>query len=381
MSNSSTTSPSNTTSVPWVPFMNPVNQVKLGMAAALLVSVFIVTLIPFIVIRHLSKKWGIESVNKTRENSKAYRRFTTWLSRINCFAGGVFLSTGFMDIFPEMLESIEEAKIKNKMTSVFPLGPFLTLIGFFMILIIEELVTFIKNRFYGSKVSPTKVVINDEFIMPTESNAWPSSAVNENTFDFDKESRDSNQVLKKVSVDRELHDHSIDHAHHDHHDHDLNAEALSRGTLSVTILMIAISIHSIFEGLALGLQKETSAATRLFLALCLHKYIIATTISLQLSKSSLGIKMACLCSGIFSFATPFGVVLGFWVNYLEENGNTSFSMVAGVLQGIACGTFFYIVFFEILPEEFGKKQDKILKIVAVILGFALVSLFMLFIHE
>ena len=49
----------------------------------------------------------------------------------------------------------------------------------------------------------------------------------------------------------------------------------------------------------------------------------------------------------------------------------------GILQGLASGTFLYIVFLEILPHEFSVKRrypNRMLKVLVLILGYSAVAL-------
>ena len=49
--------------------------------------------------------------------------------------------------------------------------------------------------------------------------------------------------------------------------------------------MIALSMHSVFEGIALGLTKETSATINIMLALILHKPAAAISLGVSISKN------------------------------------------------------------------------------------------------
>ena len=46
---------------------------------------------------------------------------------------------------------------------------------------------------------------------------------------------------------------------------------------------------------------------------------------------------------------------------------------AGILQGIATGTFFYVTFFEILLRELNEDSHDLLKVLGTVTGFALVG--------
>ena len=53
------------------------------------------------------------------------------------------------------------------------------------------------------------------------------------------------------------------------------------------ILVIALSVHSIFEGIALGLQRTSIRLFYLFLAILSHKWVEALTIGINFNNSQL----------------------------------------------------------------------------------------------
>ena len=52
----------------------------------------------------------------------------------------------------------------------------------------------------------------------------------------------------------------------------------------------------------------------------------------------------------------------------------------GVLQGVAGGTFLYITFFEVLPQEMKLPKKRLLKVFFVMLGFASISGLLFIVH-
>ena len=51
------------------------------------------------------------------------------------------------------------------------------------------------------------------------------------------------------------------------------------------ILMIALSVHSVFEGLALGLSKEESDVVNMVIAICVHKGAAGSSLGISLVKT------------------------------------------------------------------------------------------------
>ena len=56
-------------------------------------------------------------------------------------------------------------------------------------------------------------------------------------------------------------------------------------------------------------------------------------------------------------------------------------LVCGSLQAIACGTFLYVTFFEVLPHEMNSGGNRLAKVLCIILGFSFIAVMMLLLPE
>lgn len=107
---------------------------------------------------------------------------------------------------------------------------------------------------------------------------------------------------------------------------------------SVAILTaIMLIIHSLLEGLALGVSGSFSVTLILFLAIIAHKGADSFALSATLSRSSLN--FAIICSGfvILIFTTPIGILLG---NYAFVYNHNNISIP--IFTALAAGTFLYM---------------------------------------
>ncbi|XP_063420713.1 zinc transporter ZIP1-like [Mytilus trossulus] len=86
---------------------------------------------------------------------------------------------------------------------------------------------------------------------------------------------------------------------------EMHASQTDNSVFRSILLILALSLHSIFEGLAVGLQTETSSILKIFTGLVIH-------------------------TGVISFTPP---------HYLFR---------CRILEGLVCGTFLYVMFFEML---------------------------------
>jgi zinc transporter 1/2/3 len=136
------------------------------------------------------------------------------------------------------------------------------------------------------------------------------------------------------------------------------------------LLVAALSLHSVFEGVAIGLQPDVNSVIQITVAVMLHKAIIAFSLGLNLVQSALGLPAILQSCLLFCATSPIGIGLGMLV---DEMGNSAHSILLnGILQGLACGTFIYVTFFEVLPRELSSGSDRLPKVLAVLIGFSVV---------
>ncbi|ESP05556.1 hypothetical protein LOTGIDRAFT_103006 [Lottia gigantea] len=266
--------------------------------------------------------------------------FKRAISLLSCFAAGVFLATCFLDLLPGVRRTMVHVLYRLDIYTGFPMSEFVMVFGFFLILIVEQIVLTYKE----GKLSQSQQNVNDV----------NKPLLNNET----EEDLQSQHSLTGIRDD-------------DSHSHSGHSYDIPHSSLRSVILLIALSMHSVFEGLAVGLQKTSGDVIGIFSALILHKSILGFSLGLNLvqSKLSQGVVMRSVL--IFSVSAPLGVGVGMGIINLWDS--TMSSLVQGLLSGIATGTFLYVTFFEVLPHEFNAHQDRLLKILFLILGYGTVT--------
>lgn len=79
------------------------------------------------------------------------------------------------------------------------------------------------------------------------------------------------------------------------------------------VLVLALSMHAIFEGIALGLTQEFSATLNIMLALMCHKVPAAMSLGSSITKNfgeGHEKKKGIFLLIIFALATPIGITTG-----------------------------------------------------------------------
>lgn len=130
--------------------------------------------------------------------------------------------------------------------------------------------------------------------------------------------------------------------------------------------MIALSMHSIFEGLAFGLMKDFPSALNLMLSILIHKFAEAMSISIALQKSFPDFRELLKFIVLFAFATPVGTALGLVLSEAPEIVTIIFTSLAG-------GTFIYVSCSELTVEEFSLPGNRWFKLLAFIVGAVLIG--------
>ena len=147
-------------------------------------------------------------------------------------------------------------------------------------------------------------------------------------------------------------------------------------TPAVYAILIALSIHSLLEGLALGAQRELRSALVIFAAILAHKSMEGFALGVSLARSTAPGVRALRLLGLFAVATPIGIVVGATVGALE--GPTALACEAAFLS-LAAGTFAYVATLDILREEFHEPGGRFAKWLWVVAGVSVMALLALWV--
>ncbi|KAJ8398466.1 hypothetical protein AAFF_G00427210 [Aldrovandia affinis] len=272
------------------------------------------------------------------------------LSLVSCFAGGVFLATCLLDLVPDYLVEINEAFKSLEITLQFPLPEFIMAMGFFLVLVLEQTILAFKDQ--------SGVSFEERRALLVESNIQS----------HDRESQGHahlhspfSQATEELGKSRGPGGESV-HLHVDFNSH---------SAIRSFILVFSLSLHSVFEGLAVGLQRDRQKVLEICMALLLHKSIIAFSLSLKLTQGRLRRAAVTGCLLLFSVMSPLGIGVG--IALTEAKSTPQHQLARSTLEGLAAGTFIYITFMEILPHELGTPQYRIPKVALLLTGFAVIT--------
>jgi zinc transporter 1/2/3 len=98
-------------------------------------------------------------------------------------------------------------------------------------------------------------------------------------------------------------------------------------------VILALSFHSVFEGLAIGLQNNAASTWLLFVGVGAHKFLIAFCVGMELFTSrQQSIKTAAGYLVTFAVMSPLGIAIGLGVTEKIAGDHGTQAAVVGILQ-------------------------------------------------
>ncbi|KAK2179047.1 hypothetical protein NP493_517g01021 [Ridgeia piscesae] len=319
------------------------------------------------------------------------------VSLCNCLSGGIFLGTCNLQMVPYI-----EAKFRRVLESRHlgedmncRLTQLILMVGFFFVLIIDVLVHKCQRHpatnytpvvdngidMEGTVTSQEDVALlhslppeqdatstatDSQHTHPTDNGHIPAEANHTHSSNGDAHSSHGHAH----SVNSHAHS-SNGHAHcesgHEGHSHLLDIAEDNIGVRCL-LLLAALSIHSVFEGLALGLQENVHQLTNLFIGVLLHEVFVAFAMGISLAKQHFRMTNVLKLSLTLSAMIPVGMYVGMTIGIVPSWGG---ELASVLIQGVAAGTFIYVVFVEILPGEMNESRDRLLKVLFLFIGLVI----------
>ena len=227
-----------------------------------------------------------------------------WTSRAESLAGGVFLGAGLAHLLQEGLEDVTD-----KWDTKYPIAPAVCLVTFVIL-------TCIQLFSYGEH--------DEEFAVEANKDELLSSLVDGTTSLAGEDSYDPNQALTKFGK--------------------------NLLTLPTASLYIIMDIHSVIEGIALGVIQERTRVLAIFLAIIGHKPIEAFALALILLKDKPYKTLYWVLVVFYSILTPLGIIGGMWISDHSDKG------WRGIISAFSAGTFLFVGCTE-WGEMFEHKHD------------------------
>ncbi|VVC98786.1 zinc transporter ZIP3 [Leptidea sinapis] len=269
-------------------------------------------------------------------SERARERHPLLISCLLCFGGGVLLSTALVHMLPEAREKLP--KYSELMMCA----------GFFLVYLVDELVHF----FYGPHGGHQRRRYTEE-----------------------------SSLLR--GRDGEMRERCCGDADNPRMCHVSHTEPCNKSASGIIGLLCALFVHSLLEGLAIGLQESASKVLLLLAAVACHKYVVGFCLGAELCGSGTRLCGHIVCVTLFSLGSVAGIALG---TLLDSVATFQDSVAIPIMQALAAGTLLYVTVSEVLPRERARWHERkraagVAQFLAVAVGFGAMYLSTMFLDH
>lgn len=143
----------------------------------------------------------------------------------------------------------------------------------------------------------------------------------------------------------------------------VSPKALARAYMFI----LAISLHSILDGLSIGAATEVKSFTTAVIAVVSHKAFDGLALGIPVYLSHMSWRLALSALVICAAMTPVGIGIG-WGSTAAVKGSQSI-LAQGLILGLAGGSYLYVALTELLPTALSSPKKQHLKLLAFTLGW------------
>lgn len=353
----------------------------------LLFGTFAAGTLPIVIMKKLKNR---KQDTKDDKESISSNLFVSFLM---CFGGGVLFATCFVHLLPEVRDSFSSYYESNKTETdtsheshPFPLPEFLICAGFLAVYFVEEILHVALGHAHrhdgpeshGHSHSPVVLTCynRDSEITASFKNGEAKYGSTDNhesppvatIFQGDQTvfEADTLRLHNKEVSETTLSESGAPPPPNAHGHSHLPGQKV-QVSIGGLLIVVALSFHSIFEGMAIGLQKSNGDVYAMLIAVAIHKFVIAFVVGMEVFAEGTRVVVLITYMVIFALMSPIGIVLGM-VSELSLD-----SLAVGYLNALATGTLLYVTFFEVLQREKNSRLLGIYQFLAVTLGFVIMT--------
>jgi hypothetical protein len=127
---------------------------------------------------------------------------------------------------------------------------------------------------------------------------------------------------------------------------DAHEEERMGASIKLHVLEAGVAVHSVIIGIAMGAEKSESAVTTLCVAITMHQLFEGMALGGLLASARLPVGHSAALIAFYAFATPIGIIAGM-------QGDWASPLAMGVFDMIAAGVLLHMALTDMLPHVSG----------------------------
>lgn len=267
---------------------------------------------------------------------------------LGCCAAGVFLASSLLNMVPNYMAGMTEAFSNLGVKLHFPVPEFILAMGFLLVVVIEQVVLALREQ--------SGIHTNEKEALLVGSSVQPHERHPQYSYQYSKTVHSRSEASRGRGIGGD-------------------ADVSSLSTIRIFVLVFSLSLCSVFEGLAVGLQEASGQGLDLSLSLLFRKGLIALGLVIKLTQDQLRRVAVTTCLLLFSATCPLGAMLG--IGLRQTHTTPQYQLARATLQGLAAGSFLYVILLEVLPYALSSSGQRISKVTLLLTGFTAVTVFLL----
>jgi zinc transporter ZupT len=245
-----------------------------------------------------------------------------WQTAMNCLAGGVLFGAGVLHMIPDLVLASKMVHIEGTPT------PYLFVaVGLLVPFAIEN------SDAHQHLATPPAPRNSDIEMAPVHARARMASS-------------DGEEALEETTIFELATEPVTGKAQAEPEVLTAPPPAVPSAAASPLLLVLTLGIHSVLEGIGIGVQQEIGSSLSIVAAVVAHKGFAGFALGQLFAMSGYSFWKALPSLLLFAVATPIGIVAGVVVN-----AQISSPWVDVVAVGLASGTFIFVAMFDILQVE------------------------------
>lgn len=266
------------------------------------------------------------------------------------FSAGIILGTGFVHMFPEADNLIKDAYPNIS----YPLSGFISGISCIVLMLVEQII----NKYFHKSKKSNK---HSHGQISFDNNSDSSSSGSENDYRLHTVQGDinHNDTLQNEFIHSR---HSFDsHSTGQGHCHTVNViyqeDPTLKKLITLYILELGVAIHSVIIGVTLGFTDSQNTLSVLLIAMSLHQFFEGIAIGSSIVKAEINDKLkSFIMKMIFSLTTPTGIFIGTILSQTSNQDSTESLMIQGILNSISAGVLIYMALIHLIIEDFNNSE-------------------------
>ncbi|XP_075526997.1 zinc transporter ZIP1-like [Dermacentor variabilis] len=293
------------------------------------------------------------------------------LSYVRCFTAGVFLGTLFLAMMPAVRAAVQAAQEEHKtVRGAFPFAEALVFACYCAALYADGMIAAATRR----AGAPSRDSVRESPAAPRAEPTSPSS--DSDLIDSPENSR--TRLLREEDPQQNWQQRSYTVATPSERgivtepssycgsDDDTDADGPSAAS-RLAFTVAAMAVHSVLEGLAIGLQDNAVKLVWLVVGVYMRETLMTVAVALYAAAMEHSSIVAASAGLVVASTVPAGQMAGLLM------GRQIGTLAKAFVQALATGIFFHVTFMEVLPPKMNRPQERIFKVTFMIIGFALIA--------